>query len=90
MGVTHKDRRWYHVRLAAKRRDDFRCTKCGARGRIEVHHVIPASKAPDLAFDVSNVTTLCVTCHLHVTRRLPTAERSAWNNLLKKGISSNA
>jgi len=86
MGMMHHSRRWPAVRLAAKRRDGFRCAKCGARGRLEVHHEIPASKAPERAYDTSNLVTLCRNCHLrhHSTGMSP--QRLAWAALLKEGL----
>ena len=44
--------RWPALRLAAKRRDDWRCVQCGARGRLEVDHVKPVRTHPELAFDL--------------------------------------
>ena len=42
--------RWPALRLAAKRRDGWRCVQCGARGRLEVDHVKPVRAHPELAF----------------------------------------
>ncbi|TPJ28025.1 HNH endonuclease signature motif containing protein [Mesorhizobium sp. B2-7-2] len=95
MGVTGKNgragyhvyrsRRWVALRQAARRRDDFRCTECGERGRLEVHHKIPVRQAPELAFDLGNLTCLCPPCHIRLERGLtkPTAASIAWRNLLK-------
>jgi hypothetical protein len=78
------------VRTAAVRRDDFKCQECGERGRLEVHHVIPVRLAPELAYDLGNLKTLCVACHLQKTLaergQLPSPEREAWATLLQKGI----
>lgn len=63
-----QSRRWPALRLQAKRRDGFRCVGCGARGRLEVDHVQPVRTHPELAFDLSNLQTLCVSCHSRKTR----------------------
>lgn len=90
MGVMHHDPRWWPVRTAAVRRDDFKCQECGARGRLEVHHVIPVRQAPERAYSLSNLKTLCTDCHLQHTLaergQLPSPERKAWQSLLKKEL----
>lgn len=58
---------WRAVALQAKRRDGWRCTKCGSRVRLEVDHRIPRHLRPDLALDVSNLQTLCRNCHIDKT-----------------------
>lgn len=85
---VYRDRRWPALRLAAKRRDGWQCVQCGARGRLEVDHILPVRDRPDLAFDLDNLQPLCASCHGKKTRRemnLPelSPERLAWRNLLK-------
>lgn len=82
---VYRSRRWVALRLQAKRRDGFRCTSCGARGRLEVHHVKPIRERPDLAFDLENLACLCPRCHVAVERgNTPNAAQLAWRNLLRK------
>src|SRR3546814_7717017 len=89
---VYREARWPPLRLKAKRRDGLKCTNCGARGRLEVHHEIPVRQAPELAFELGNVTCLCPTCHTKETRRElglePNPERQAWRDLLRKGIAN--
>jgi 5-methylcytosine-specific restriction endonuclease McrA len=66
--ATIRDRRWPALRLAAKRRDGWRCRSCGGRGRLEVDHVQPVRSHPELGFELSNLQTLCVSCHSRKTR----------------------
>lgn len=41
------------------------CIACGRSKTLEVHHVIPYSKRPDLELDPGNLVTLCADpCHL--------------------------
>lgn len=51
-------------------RDDYRCTVCGLRGTIEVHHVIPRSRAFSVenVHDANNLTCLCPACHQACTQ----------------------
>ncbi|RVH03044.1 HNH endonuclease [Sinorhizobium meliloti] len=87
---VYRSAQWQALRLEAKRRDDFKCTECGSRGRLEVHHVIPVRQAPERAYDLGNVTCLCPTCHTKQTNAergiAPKPAREAWASLLQKEI----
>lgn len=80
--LATNNRRWPALRLAAKRRDDYRCVKCGARGRLEVDHIEPVRLRPDLAFSLENLQSLCPSCHARKTNeemgRKPNPARVAW------------
>ncbi|MGJ3230247.1 MAG: HNH endonuclease [Oceanicaulis sp.] len=87
-----RDRRWKALRLEALRRDKFACVKCGARGRLEVDHIAPVRDAPERAFDLANLQSLCGPCHARKTRieagHAPLSpERQAWRDLLDKDPS---
>ena len=41
----------------AYRRDDYRCVDCGAKGKVEAHHIISGLEILD------NLVTLCRACH---------------------------
>jgi hypothetical protein len=55
------------VRMDVLKRDDYRCTKCGASPRddksvrLEVDHVIPVSRGGSSTMD--NLRTLCFSCN---------------------------
>lgn len=96
MGVTYhrhsariiNSKRWQALRLVAKRRDDWRCVQCGAVGRLEVDHIQPVRTHPELAFELSNLQTLCPACHTRKTRiecgHDPLSpERQAWRDLVR-------
>lgn len=79
--------RWKVVRLQAKRRDGFQCVKCNARGRLEVDHIKPVRSHPELSFEISNLQTLCGSCHSRKTiietgLRPIDPKRQAWRDLL--------
>lgn len=63
-----RSQRWKGVRLQVKRRDGWQCVQCGAKGRLEVDHIQPVRTHPERAFDLSNLQTLCVSCHSRKTR----------------------
>lgn len=91
---VYRDPRWPVLRLAAKRRDGFCCVQCGARRRLEVDHIRPVRSAPEAAFDLQNLQTLCGSCHARKTRvevgfpELP-PERRAWRDLLNTPTPPN-
>lgn len=39
------------------------CEMCGAKSKLEVHHVQPYSKCVELRYDQTNLITLCRACH---------------------------
>jgi 5-methylcytosine-specific restriction endonuclease McrA len=52
-------------------RDGFACTACGASERdhdvaLEVDHIKPVSRFPDLEMDLDNLRTLCQRCHVRL------------------------
>jgi 5-methylcytosine-specific restriction endonuclease McrA len=73
---ANKDPRWPALRLQALRRDDWKCRVCGSRVRLEVDHVEPVFRRPDLAFVLSNLQTLCARHHAEKTRRETGRERT--------------
>lgn len=52
------------ARLACFERDDYTCRSCGQRGgKLNAHHVWPFHRFPELIYEVSNLVTLCKSCH---------------------------
>lgn len=85
---VYRDARWPVLRLAAKRRDGWKCVQCGARYRLEVDHIKPVRDAPEKAFDLDNLQTLCGRCHGKKTRVESghpelSPERQKWRDLLQ-------
>jgi 5-methylcytosine-specific restriction protein A len=86
--IATSDKRWPALRLAAKRRDGFKCVKCSARGRLEVDHIKPVRTHLHLAFDLTNLQSLCTTCHSKKTAvecgwTQLSPQRRAWRDLLR-------
>lgn len=77
-----KRREWQAVRHAVLERDGWCCQHCGARRRLEVHHLKRVADHPALAFDPQNCLTLCARCHTVETNRelgnKPDPKRQAW------------
>lgn len=59
MSTKHHTAYWQRQRRRAKDRDGWRCRRCGAAGRLEVHHL-----DPDGGDELENLVTLCRTCHI--------------------------
>ncbi len=73
MGVTSRTvrgtKRWKALRKIAIQRDQYRCVQCNAAGRLEVDHIKAVRHAPELAYALNNLQSLCPTCHTYKTRR---------------------
>jgi len=69
MRRNYDDADYKKARGRARRRDRRTCQMpgCSCRKRLQVHHIIPYSQRPDLRDDLSNLITLCYTCHKEVT-----------------------
>lgn len=53
-----------HFREAVLERDGHTCQMCGTKnGTMNVHHIKPFSRYPELRVDVNNGITLCTKCH---------------------------
>lgn len=50
-------------RKAIITRDGKKCTRCGSRHKLEIHHKQSFTHYPELRFVEANVVTLCVACH---------------------------
>ncbi|MEM1039396.1 MAG: HNH endonuclease [Pseudomonadota bacterium] len=74
--------------MQALDRDGWACVQCGTHIRLEVDHIKPVRDRPDLSFVLSNLQTLCGSCHARKTRievghkPLP-LERQRWRDLLR-------
>lgn len=69
-------RKWYtnHIyswaRKSAKRRDRWRCVKCGSKNKLEVNHIKPClgkHGKKGCWHHIDNLETLCHECHVQVT-----------------------
>ena len=92
MSRAHHDHRWRGLRLQALRRDGWRCVVCGSRRRLEVDHVRRVEDAPELAWRLDNLQTLCRQHHIEKTaaetgRKMDPARR-AWRDAVDSLLSS--
>ena len=78
-----RTKRWQAIRHAVLERCGWACVTCGARGRLEVDHILPVRTHPALSFDPANCQALCAPCHTRKTRLEcgfpePREDRRAW------------
>lgn len=65
---TRSSSAWTRKAVRIKERDRYLCLACLARGiytwrDLETHHIVPIAADETLAFDDSNLITLCRDCH---------------------------
>ncbi len=67
MSDIHKSMRWKKKREQILRRDNYLCQDCKRYGKrvdaTEVHHIKHVDEYPELAFQSSNLISLCAACH---------------------------
>jgi len=57
-------RKYKEVRLKALARDGWTCFYCGYEGKdMTIDHIIPISKAPELAISMENMVSACKSCN---------------------------
>ncbi|MCB1489032.1 MAG: HNH endonuclease [Bauldia sp.] len=89
-----RTKRWKALRLLALRRDNFQCVKCSAPA-TEVDHIRPVRDAPEFAYDLENLQSLCGPCHSRKTiaevglASVDTPARAAWRALVRDMRPSN-
>lgn len=52
--------------MAAYRKANPKCALTGTTKNVEVHHIIPVWKRPDLAADADNMISLSASAHIHL------------------------
>ena len=57
------DPRYHAWRKEVFERDRFECQKCGNKGWLQAHHIIPISVDESKIWDIDNGLTVCVPCH---------------------------
>lgn len=60
---------WETIRKIIFERYGKVCLKCGATTQIQVDHIKPKSKFPELTYDINNLQPLCWPCNKQKTNR---------------------
>ena len=74
---------WQTARRRAIKRADWRCERCTAPGRLEVHHIEPLHKGGE-PFDMTNLQVLCRNCHIEVEHGEQSAAYREWDGRMKE------
>lgn len=66
----HRDSYEYkNWRQSVFSRDNFRCTKCGSKEKINAHHILSWKYYPEKRYDIDNGITLCEKCHIQLHQK---------------------
>jgi 5-methylcytosine-specific restriction endonuclease McrA len=61
-------KKWFDLRYEVLKESDGKCVLCGASAKdgakLQVDHIKPKSKHPELMFEKSNLQVLCAPCNL--------------------------
>ncbi len=57
------DPQYIKWRAEIRKRDGYKCRKCGSSKKLQIHHIKSWAKAPELRYTASNGITLCRVCH---------------------------
>lgn len=85
LDLFYKSKEWMSTRLDALKRDKNECQHCKAAGRMRksdcVHHIKHLKDRPDLALKLSNLVSLCNSCHnvQHPEKQLKTRKKKVIN-----------
>lgn len=67
MGFDYTSARWKKKRDKILRRDGYKCVCCKRYGKsveaVIVHHIKEANAFPELAWEDSNLESVCMACH---------------------------
>ena len=61
--AIYRTRRWARARSVVLNRAQWSCEKCGAVGRLEVHHLDPMWRSASDPCDPARLQALCRPCH---------------------------
>ena len=74
LSFNYKLSRWERKRATILRRDEYLCQECKRYGKSVaaslVHHISPVESHPELAYENSNLISLCHKCHNEIHDRI--------------------
>ena len=76
-------------RAEVRKRDGFKCRKCGSNKKLQIHHIKSWANAPQLRYSLLNGITLCKTCHGQMWGNEDAFERQCNTLLTNKSVLVN-
>jgi 5-methylcytosine-specific restriction endonuclease McrA len=73
-------------RADVRRRDGYKCKKCGSRKKLQVHHIKSWATTPQLRYSLLNGITLCKVCHGRMWGNEQAYERECNTLLASNGV----
>lgn len=84
----YKSKEWRNLRLEALQRDSYLCQECKKRGIVTpadtVHHIKPLRVDDSRALQLSNLETVCGSCHNRLHRERPQTLKKKNTNIKAK------
>lgn len=72
---------WRRIRNKVLLTNENKCVKCGTDNNLTVDHILPRSKFPEKALDISNTQILCLNCNSAKGNRLKDNIHTVDNNM---------
>lgn len=61
--LVYESEEWKAVALTVRRRDGYKCRRCGKHRPIHLHHVKSWAEYPESRLEPGNLVSLCKPCH---------------------------
>lgn len=61
--ILLKTKKWKDFAYSIKKRDGFKCKKCGCKKFLQAHHKVYIKGRKPWEYDMSHIETLCDLCH---------------------------
>jgi len=63
----YQQKEWFDLIKKCYKRDNYTCQICNKKGgQLNAHHMVFWSENPEKAFDINNLITLCIPCHMKI------------------------
>lgn len=60
----YKTKKWRVLRYNAIKKGFGKCAACGAKNELQVDHIKPRGRYPELEWDANNLQVLCIDCNI--------------------------